>query len=298
MLTSLSRQPRAYLYALLTVLLWSTVASAFKISLRFIDTFQLLFIASFFATLSLFLILIVQKKIPLLFRLTRTDYIRLLVLGLLNPFLYYLVLLKAYDLLPAQVAQSLNYTWAITLMFLSIPILKHKVTRYDAIATLICYSGVVVICMGGSQFPAGRLSITGIVLALGSTIVWALYWLYKTKDKIDPVVGLFLSFLLSFPFVVITCYLFSDIFVWNLYGVLGGIYVGLFEMGITFVLWLTALQLTTATAKISTLIFCSPFLSLFFIYFLVGEPVAITTLLGLTMIVSGLVLQRKGEVRP
>ena len=296
-ITSINQQTRAYFYAITTVVLWSTIASALKISLGYLDSFQLLFIASLTASLSLFLILVFQGKLPLLFQLTHADNLCLLIFGLLNPLLYYLMLFKAYDLLPAQVAQSLNYTWAITLMLLSIPILKHKVNRYDMVATLICYSGVVIICMSSAQLHQHPFNIAGIALALGSTVIWAVYWLYKTRDKTDLVVGLFLGFLYSLPFVSIACYLFSDLFSWHPYGVLGGVYIGLFEMGITFVFWLTALKLTSSTAKISTLIFCSPFLSLFFIHFFVGERIATTTIAGLIMIVVGLILQRKGEAR-
>jgi drug/metabolite transporter (DMT)-like permease len=290
-------QTQSYIYAIGAVFLWSTVASVFKLSLNYVDIWQLLLISSLTATLCLLLILVYQNKLILLRQLKQKDWFRLLVLGILNPFLYYLILFKAYDLLPAQIAQSLNYTWAITLMFLSIPILKHKVTPYDIAAILICYAGIIVICMGGDSFPTGQLSMLGISLAIGSTIIWALYWLYKAKDKIDPVLGLFLSFLFSLPFVMLSCYLFSDIPNWNNNGILGGVYVGLFEMGITYVLWLSALQLTSSVAKISTLIYCSPFLSLFFIHFFVGETIASTTVIGLFLIISGLLIQRKNEVK-
>ncbi|MBT7952434.1 MAG: DMT family transporter [Gammaproteobacteria bacterium] len=290
-------QTQSYIYAIGAVFLWSTVASVFKLSLNYIDIWQLLLVSSLTATLCLLSILVYQNKLILLRQLKPKDCFRLLVLGILNPFLYYVILFKAYDLLPAQIAQSLNYTWAITLMFLSIPILKHKVTSYDIAATLVCYAGIVVICMGGDSFPTGQLSMLGISLAIGSTIIWALYWLYKAKDKVDPMLGLFLSFLFSLPFIMLSCYLFSDIPNWNNNGILGGVYVGLFEMGITYVLWLSALQLTSSVAKISTLIYCSPFLSLFFIHFFVGEAIAATTVVGLSMIVGGLLLQRKNEVK-
>ena len=48
------------------------------------------------------------------------NYKKVFILGLVNPFLYYLVLFKAYDLLPAQEAQAINYTWALMLAFLSV----------------------------------------------------------------------------------------------------------------------------------------------------------------------------------
>ena len=291
----MKQQTHAYIYAISAVLLWSTVASAFKLTLRYLDVWQLLFISSITATLCLLCILLIQGKYSLLLKLKHKAVLRLLGFGLLNPFCYYLILFKAYALLPAQVAQALNYTWAITLMLLSIPILKHKVSRSDLLATLICYIGVVIICFGGDQFPSGRLSYVGIALALCSTLVWAVYWLYKTKDKIDPVVSLFVSFAFSIPFVTLSCLLFSDFIFTSTQGILGGIYVGLFEMGLTYVLWLLALQNTSSAAKVSALIFLSPFLSLFIIHHIVGESIAHTTVLGLVMIVCGLLVQRKEQ---
>ena len=288
---ALTRQHKAYLFALSAVLLWSTVATAFKISLRYLDVFQLLLVASVTATLCLALAVLVTGRIKFLANLDKRDYLRLACLGILNPCCYYLVLFRAYDLLPAQVAQALNYTWAITLMLLSAPILKHRITRFDYAATVICYSGVMVICFSGGQFPAGELSTVGIFLALGSTVIWAFYWLLKTKDHIDPVLGLFVSFLFSIPFIAAACWLQSDVSSLGTAGILAGMYVGLFEMGFTYILWLAALRLSAATAKVSTLIFLSPFISLIFISRILGEAIAVATVAGLVLIVGGLLAQ-------
>ena len=291
----MERQNLAYVYAISAVLLWSTVASAFKISLRHLDVWQLLFVSSLAACICLLCILLFQKKQSLLFELNRNDLVRLLAFGLLNPFCYYLILLKAYDLLPAQVALALNYTWAITLMLLSIPILKHKVTPQDLLATVICYSGIVVICFGNNRSAGEALSYAGVALALLSTLIWALYWLCKTKDKVDAVAGLFVSFAFSLPFIAIACFVFSDYSSINTAGILGGIYLGVFEMGISFVFWLLAMQHTSSTAKISTFIFLSPFLSLFMIQTIVGEIIADTTVYGLILIICGLFIQGKWQ---
>ena len=290
-LVVLTRQHKSYLFALGAVLLWSTVATAFKIALRYLDVYQLLLVASVTASLCLLLVVLATGRLALLAQVGVQDYLRLAVLGILNPFCYYLVLFRAYDLLPAQVAQALNYTWAITLMLLSVPILKHRITRFDGIATATCYAGVVLICFSGAQFPAGELSTMGIVLALGSTVIWAFYWLFKTRDRVDPVLGLLVSFLFSIPFIAVACWLRSDVASLGLAGILSGVYVGLFEMGITYILWLAALQRAEATAKVSTLIFLSPFISLIFINRILGEAIAITTIMGLALIVGGLLVQ-------
>ena len=75
-------------------------------------------------------------------------------------------------------------------------------------------------------------------------------------------------------------------------GLAGGIYIGIFEMGITFVLWLNALKYSATTAKVSNLIYLSPFISLIFIHFTVGETITAYTLSGLTLIVVGILLQQ------
>ena len=54
---------------------------------------------------------------------------------------------------------------------------------------------------------------------------------------------------------------------------------------------MTALRLTTSTARIANLIFLAPFLSLVFIHFVLGEHVVPATIVGLVLIVAGLMLQ-------
>jgi len=290
----MTRQGKAYLYALTAVLFWSTVASAFKLSLRYLDPLQLLLYAGSISTLLLGVILAVQGRLGLIFRCTRRQYTMSLLLGLLNPFLYYTILFKAYDLLPAQQAQPLNYTWAITLALLSVPLLGQKLRLTELGALLVSYSGVVVIATEGKPFSLHFTDPLGVALALASTIIWALYWIFNTRDTRDPVAALLVNFLFSFPFVLVSCLLFSEL-VWPpLPGLLGAVYVGFFEMGACFVLWLLALRSAESTAGIGSLIFLSPFLSLFFIHILVGEEILPATFVGLVLIVVGLLWQKFG----
>ena len=288
----MKNQQKAYLFGIATVLLWSTVASAFKLSLKYLDPVQLLLYSTVVSILVLSGILIVQGRFKTIFSYSRQQYLQSLRLGFINPFLYYLILFKAYDLLPAQVAQPLNYTWALTLAFLSIPLLKQKIGMKEIIAGLICYSGVLIISTHGDIGNLRASNPLGVALALGSTIIWALYWIYNTKDDRDPVASLLLCFLFGLPFILIYCLIFSDIRVTSLQGLIGAAYVGLFEMGITFVLWLNALRLSENTAKVGYLIFLSPFLSLIFIHIFVGEDIMKSTFIGLVLIVTGLVIQQ------
>ncbi|WP_426416898.1 DMT family transporter [Aestuariirhabdus sp. LZHN29] len=291
-------QRQAYLYGIGAVLLWSTVATAFKLSLRYLDTLQLLLyscISSIFVMLG---ILAVQNKLSLIMPLAKTDYRRFLPLGILNPFAYYLILFQAYDLLPAQQAQPLNYTWGITLALLSIPLLGQKITRWEILACVISYLGVVVIATRGDLLALQFDSPLGVTLALVSTVIWALYWILNAKNSQDPVVSLLLCFCFSLPFILVTTLIFSSVVVSDWRGLAGAVYVGVFEMGFAFVLWLSAMKAATNTAKISNLIFLSPFLSLYFIATFVGETIHPATYVGLVFILAGVVLQsRLGRVQ-
>jgi drug/metabolite transporter (DMT)-like permease len=290
-----NRQTLAYVYAGIAVFLWSTVASAFKLSLRHVEPLQLLLYANIASVVVLFLVLACQRRLHLLARIDRRGALRLAALGALNPFLYYVVLFQAYDLLPAQQAQPLNFTWAITLALLSVPLLGQHIGVKSLLALVISYCGVVVIATEGNVLALEFTSLPGVALALGSTIIWALYWIYNTRDTGDPVVALFTGFCFSLPLVAITTTLFSTPVVTDWRGLAGAAYVGTFEMGIAFVCWLQALRYSETTAKVGNLIFLAPFLSLVFIHFLVGEEIVVATYVGLVLIVVGNILQQWPE---
>ncbi len=289
----MTNQKQAMLFGLATVLLWSTVATAFKLSLREITPVQLLVVACSASVVVMALILMVQRRWHMVFSLTRRQYLQSMGMGLINPCLYYFLLFGAFNRLPAQEAQPLNYTWALVLAYLSVPFLGQRLRRADIIAGLICYSGVVVIATRGNVLSLTFSDPLGVALAMASTLVWASYWIIATRDTRDPVVGLFLNFLCGLPVIAIICAV-TDGFDFSMGLSLGAaVYVGVFEMGIAFVLWSYAMKKADNTSKISNLIFISPFLSLVFIYFILGEMILPSTYVGLVLIVAGLWIQQR-----
>jgi drug/metabolite transporter (DMT)-like permease len=285
-------QTKAYLYAGATVVLWSTVASAFKLTLGHLSFIELLLGASIVSMTALFLILLLQGKLPVIGTYSRAEIARSAALGFLNPFLYYVILFKAYSLLPAQEAQPLNWTWPIMLVLLSIVILKQPIRWVSVLAILISFTGVLVISTRGDVLAFRFTNLPGAMLALGSSVIWALFWIYNVKDRRDEIVKLFLNFVFGTIFTLAAVLFFGEIRVPPAAGILGVIWVGLFEMGITFVTWLKALQLSRTTAQVSNLVYAAPFLSLFFIHFIVGEEIFPSTIVGLVLIVAGVVVQQ------
>ena len=285
-------QKKAYIFALMAVLCWSTVATAFKIALQNCSFLQLLFFSSLVSAIVLFIILIIQKKTSQLIKIERRTMTYSLTLGVLNPFLYYTILFKAYSILPAQEAMTLNYTWPIMLVLLSIPLLKQKLTIKSLIAVFVSFTGIIIISTKGNIVSINLSNFFGDILAVGSSIIWALFWIYNVRDKKDEVIKLFLNFLSGAILSGVLMLLFSDFNTLKIEALPAIIYVGILEMSVTFVFWLLALKYTASTDKVSQLIFLSPFLSLIFIHLIVKESIAIYTLAGLFFIIGGIVIQQ------
>jgi len=298
LLNTLNKKNLAYLFAALTILFWGTAASAFKYTLNHFSFIQLLVWSSLFSTLLLFVIILLSGKFILLKRINRKEIFPSVYLGLLNPFGYYFILLRAYELLPAQVAQPLNFIWPLVLVLLSVPLLGEKLSLKSIVSLLISFFGVVLISSQDNPMALEIKSPIGVVLALSSSIAWALYWIFNLRySQIDTVIRLFLNFLFATIYALAVTIFFPDFWDFNMKGILGSLYVGFFEMGITFVIWLKALTLAESKAKLNNIIYLVPFVSLLFIHFFVGEKIYWTTIVGLCVIVGSILFQQLKTVK-
>jgi len=286
-------QKKAYFFAGLTVLCWSTIASAFKIALRYQDNFQLLMGSALTSFLILFTIILLKGNIREAFSFTWKEYFYSAMMGFLNPFMYYIILFKAYSVLPAQVAQPLNMTWPVVLVLISIPLLGQKIRIISMLAMLISFTGVLFISSQGINGNYKPEQLPGMVLAVGSSMIWGLFWILNVKDKRDEVIKLFLNFFFALVFLFISMPVLNISFPSGQSAWLSSVYVGCFEMGFAFIFWLKALKYSETTDKVSNLIYISPFLSLIFIHYIVVERIYFTTFIGLIFIITGILIQNK-----
>ena len=294
-------EQRALGLGLLAVILWSTVASGFKLGLQIMTTEQLLLLGTAISW-AIFLIYCAYYR---QFAISLRPLGIACALGLINPLTYYLVLFAAYDRLPAHIAQPINYTWAITMALLAIPLLGQKLNLRLSSGILLSYAGVIIIVFGqpllnvmtteNSLFSESQehpvIDLLGVGLALFSTLLWALYWLVNTRfqqhHSTPATTMMFYGFSTALPLLLVVCLLGPGLPTLSLGALGSGLWVGAIEMGVTFILWQRALALTNQTARIGQLIFLSPFLSLIFIHFLLDESINAAAILGLVVIVLG-----------
>ena len=209
------------------------------------------------------------------------------LMGFLNPFLYYIVLFKSYSLLPAQIAQPLNYSWGIVLVVFSAIFLGQKIGWRGYVSIVVGFCGVITIATGW-RFGAMAYDPLGVALGLGSALLWASYWILNIRSKSDPVVKLAVNFAFGTIFIIALVAITGVSFRVPANALGAAVYVGFFEMGATFVFWLMALKLSENSAKVANLIYLSPFLSLIFIRTILGEDIRTTTIIGLILIVVGI----------
>lgn len=287
----MTRQIKAFLCAGLTVLAWSTVSTAFKLSLEAMTPMQLIFVSMLTAAALLGGVLLWERRrAPASAALPPRQWGRALALGVML-YCYYALLFMAYDRLPAQITQPINNTWALMLALLAAWLLGQKLSLREFGFMLVAYAGVVVIATGG-RGALGPLDPFGLACVIASTLLYALYWIVNTRSGLPPTPGLFLCFSTAGILAGITL-LASGAGLPPAAAVPPGLYVGLFELGIPFLLWGMALRLTDSVPRISTLPFLVPFLALFWISLILKEPIALSTVIGLALIVCGTFLQQR-----
>ena len=284
---------KALMLAGFAVLSWSTVATAFKIALTHLTYFEMLLVASCTSLVIFALVMTIQRKWGLVGKLTSRQWGLFAGLGLLNPVAYYLVLFRAYDLLPAQVAQPINYAWPIVLLILLALFAHQPIPSRKYIGMFVSLGGVTLISMGSGQMGDGGIPVGGLLLAALSALLWASYWMLnnKYKDSFDSILTCFMSFLFGTLYLVAGACV-TGVNISTLPGILSGMYVGGFEMGIPFICFGLAMRKTSNPALINQLCYLSPFLSLFLIAVVLGEQIAATTYIGLILIVLGIVFNQ------
>jgi drug/metabolite transporter (DMT)-like permease len=289
----MSNENKALVSAAAAVLSWSTVATAFKIALEHLTHFELLLISSCTSLLIFALLITIRHRWTEAMNLLHRRWKYFALLGLLNPVAYYLVLFKSYSLLPAQVAQPINYMWPILLTILLALFAHRAIAKMKYVGLCVSLCGVATISLGSGSITGMQVSVSGLLLAALSALLWASYWLVTDREKgnADGTLSLFLCFLFGSVYLVIAAVI-MGIHPITTRGLLSGMYVGAFEMGLPFFAFGYAISKTNNTALVNQMCYLAPFLSLFFIAVVLGEPIVVTTYIGLVLIVAGIVFNQ------
>jgi drug/metabolite transporter (DMT)-like permease len=170
--------------------------------------------------------------------------------------------------------------------------LKQRLHVKDIVAMLLSLLGVVVISTRGNFTSLESSNGLGIALALGSSLLWASYWILNMRSAAHPTTRLALNFAFGALYSAIAATVLGAWTPIGARGLAGAAYVGVFEMGLTFLLWQAALKHARNASSVGSLVFLSPFLSLLVIALVLEESILPATVIGLALIVGGIALQQ------
>jgi len=175
-------------------------------------------------------------------------------------------------------------------ILLAFPLLRERLTLKKLCSLFISFLGIVVIVTHGRLFTLSLTSLQGDMLALGGAAVFALFSVLGKKYRYDQVVSVFIYFVTALVFIAPTLVLFSSLKMpsWHIW--LWLLLNGLVVNGISYIFWLKALEYGD-TSVISNALYVTPFLSLVSITLFLGEPILLSSRVGLIIIVVGIVLQ-------
>ncbi len=285
----MTKEKISYLYVVLAVLLWAPTAAVGKLMLKDLNNLQVLFYISLIASISLFLIVLFQKKFSLIKKYMLKDYWHFACMGFIGVFLAYVFFFAGLMFAPAQETIIVNYTWPIWVVIFAMVLLKEKINFKKILAILLGFIGVYVVVSKGDIFTISLANIKGNLFAFAGAIFYGLFSVLGKKYNYERFTSMMFYYAFTFVFITISNLIFSEIPKISLYEFAGLSWLGIFASGLGVVFWFLALK-HGDTAKMSNIVFLTPFLSLVFIYFFLGEKILFSSVLGLILIITGIII--------
>lgn len=284
-----------YTFALITVFIWSTMASVVKTMLFDIPNLEALSISSFFAFAFLLLINIKKGTIRKMKNYSVKDYGIMSGLGFVGLFMYSALYYYGLANLSSQEACILNYLWPIMLVVFSCIILKEKMTVMKAFAMVCSFAGIVILSFGNGSLTSGN-AIFGIISCVVAAACYGLFSVLNKKFDYDQNIIMMIIW-----FVVGVCALVTGLFTEDWVVIKGSAWIGIIWLGvvvdaIAYLLWALALKGVENTAKIANLAYLTPFISLIISVVFLKEKINLWAFVALILIIGGILLQNVCEI--
>ena len=279
-----------YLYAILTVFIWGTMATVGKILVSNIPSLEALCIGSAFAFLFLLIVNIKNGTIKELGKYRVKDYAIMAGLGFIGLFLYSGLYYYGLTQLSSQEACIVNYLWPMMLVLFSTIILKEKLTVVKAVAMISSFIGVVILSMGSGSSGNGN-----VMLGIGSCVIaaacYGLFSVLNKKANYNQNIAMMVMWL-----VVAVCSAVFGLAIEDWKPVVGVQWLGMLWMGvvvnaIAYLIWALALNADKNSARIANLAYLTPFLSLIISAVVLKEQIQGRALIAFVFIIGGILLQ-------
>ncbi len=280
---------RAYVYVILCIVSWALIPVCSKKVLIGMNNFAMLLFSNFISFITLGIYITFEKKWGVLKRYATKDYLYMSFLGILGSFVYYILLYGAFSMATAQEVFIINYLWPVLVVIFAVFILNEQLTPVKIISILISFTGVVIIVTKGNMLSISFGSIKGDIMAFFGAVSFSLFSVLGKRVKYDDTIAVFVYFLAAFV-VSLAFTPFSSIEKVNVSIVVWLVINGVFANGISYIFWFYALKKGNIHI-VSNAVYLTPFVALLFISLFLKEKIYTYSLVALTFIISGILLQ-------
>lgn len=280
---------KEYIYAIISVLLWSTTATVTKFLLGNLDSMQILLFGSLFAVIFLFIINCIKGNLKEIKDYKLKDFFKIFIIGVLGTFLYNLLLYLGINTMQASQAFIINYLWPIMTMIFACLILKEKITIRKIIAIIISFTGVIIVS-SSENLNIEKNSIIGTIYCILAAVSYGLFSVLNKKQNYNKYTSMMLFYLVSFCISLVYVLFSKRLFIPETIQLFGLLWIGIFTSAIAFTSWAIALE-KGDTTKISNIAYITPFLSLVWTSLVLKENISINSVFGLIIIILGVFIQ-------
>jgi len=281
----MSNKIKASILVFICVFLWALIPVVSKLAQTTLDNHQFLFWSSLISFICLFSAAYLKKKIEIIKDYTLKDWLILIVLGLLGTYIYYLFLYLGYKEAKGLEVLVIQYTWPISIVFLSLLILNEKLTLRKVLSIILGFVGVVFVLTKGefSQVHFDNSFVIFLVFLGASS--FALFSILGKKVKYEPVVAITIYFLSATIASFFSMNYFSTFMLPSTSEILPVLVNGVLINGFSYLFWINALRLTQAS-YLAPFTFLTPILSAVYLIVLFNEPILSAYIIGLVCVLT------------
>ena len=279
-----------YLYAGITVMIWSTLATVVKIVLSDIPNFEALAVSGAFAFVFLLIVNILNGSIKEMAHYRIRDYLVMTGLGFLGLFMYSALYYYGIAVLSSQEACILNYLWPMMIVVFACVLLKERLTVRKVIAMVMSFAGIVVLTIGSGGEASGN-RLLGVIACVTAAVCYSLFSVLNKMHRLHQGVTMMWIWLTVAVCSAAAGLLFEQwqpIRGWQWAGVA---WLGIVVNAVAYLLWAIALKGVDDSAKIANLAYLVPFLSIVLSAVVLGEQISVNAVIAVLLIVGGILLQ-------
>ncbi len=262
---------------------------AAKLGQGTLDHHQYLFYSSLLSFLTMFFALLSSKKLHLVLRYSTKDILSIVVLGFLGTYIYYLLLYFGYKYAVGLEVLVVQYLWPVLIVVFGAVILKESLTYRKLVAVSLGFVAVVTVVTKGDISSIDISNTKVLVLVFIGAGSFALFSVLSKRITLEPIGAITGYFLVATVSSWISMMIFSDVRLPQTTDIAPIVINGVFLNGISYLFWIKALKLKDAS-YIAPYIYATPVLSAFLLIIIFDEPLYISYLFSLGLvIISGLI---------